>query len=241
MPFLIAFIVVVFAFIVWSRTNHGKGVLGELFVRVVIGRTKAGKKYVLNNVMIEQENGRTTQIDHVVIKKKGVFVIETKNRAGYIYGNENDREWTQVLSYGKVKNRFYSPVKQNNSHVYHLSKKVSKRARFYSIIVFLRANIRYVNAPGVCTISGLKRALRGGDDNLSVAQMEAIYNEIASENKSHKISTAQHVRNIKKTQRDIEHNICPRCGKKLVLRHGRYSDFMGCQGYPNCKFTKSVN
>lgn len=31
-------------------------------------------------------------------------------------------------------------------------------------------------------------------------------------------------------------NMCPQCGKHLVQRHGQYGDFMGCSGYPTCKF-----
>jgi hypothetical protein len=52
------------------------------------------------------------------------------------------------------------------------------------------------------------------------------------------IGTREHVENIRAMQRDIEDNICPRCGKKLVLRQGRSGEFYGCSGYPECKFTK---
>ena len=31
---------------------------------------------------------------------------------------------------------------------------------------------------------------------------------------------------------------CPRCGKTLISRHGKYGSFIGCSGYPNCKFSK---
>jgi len=33
---------------------------------------------------------------------------------------------------------------------------------------------------------------------------------------------------------------CPKCGKKLVLKEGRYGRFMACPGYPDCEFTRAL-
>lgn len=54
-------------------------------------------------------------IDHVVISKYGVFVIETKNYRGWIIGNEKSEYWTQVIY--KRKERLYNPIKQNYGHI----------------------------------------------------------------------------------------------------------------------------
>ncbi len=32
---------------------------------------------------------------------------------------------------------------------------------------------------------------------------------------------------------------CPRCGKPLVIRTGRFGKFVACSGYPDCKYTQS--
>ena len=48
----------------------------------------------------------------------------------------------------------------------------------------------------------------------------------------------EHIQNIHAMKQAVSNGICPRCGKKLVLRHGKYGSFMGCSGYPDCKFTK---
>lgn len=34
--------------------------------------------------------------------------------------------------------------------------------------------------------------------------------------------------------------ICPECGKKLVERSGKFGKFIGCSGFPKCRFTQSV-
>ena len=115
------FILLVVTFIL--RLPVVKGFWGELIVKIVIGKTseKIGKeKFVINNFLMQLDTGKTSQTDHIVINSNGVFVIETKNYSGRIYGNDTQKEWTQVLNYGKVKNKFYNPVKQNASHIYHL-------------------------------------------------------------------------------------------------------------------------
>ena len=98
-----------------------KGRVGELFVKLVVGKTKVNEQYVIHNLKLRIDTNKTSQIDHIVINRNGIFVIETKNYSGRIYGQESQQEWTQVLAYGKVKNRLYNPIKQNKSHVYHIS------------------------------------------------------------------------------------------------------------------------
>lgn len=34
--------------------------------------------------------------------------------------------------------------------------------------------------------------------------------------------------------------VCPRCGGKLVVRHGKYGTFMGCSNYPKCRYTREI-
>ena len=103
MPFLIALVFILVALTVFLRTPQGRGWLGELKVKLVIGRTKPDIKYVINNLTLRIGENKTSQIDHVVINEHGVFIIETKNYSGRIYGNETQLEWTQVLNYGNVK------------------------------------------------------------------------------------------------------------------------------------------
>lgn len=33
---------------------------------------------------------------------------------------------------------------------------------------------------------------------------------------------------------------CPKCGKDLLKRSGRFGDFVGCSGFPKCNFTCSL-
>jgi hypothetical protein len=70
--------------------------------------------HLLNHVTLRLENG-TTQIDHVLVSRFGIFVIETKDYKGWIFAGPRDRYWTQVLY--RAKFRFQNPLQQNHRHV----------------------------------------------------------------------------------------------------------------------------
>lgn len=220
-------------------TPQGKGWLGEFRIRKVLGKTNPGSKYIVNDLKLRISDDKTSQIDHIVINKRGVFVIETKNYSGRIYGRDDQREWVQVLNYGKVKNKFYNPLKQNNSHVYHISNILGNKYPVFSAVVFVKNNIRYIDSKDVYTIRGLRNFINSGNTKLSPDQMEDAYNKILSANDK-TITRSEHIKNIHLLQDNISNNICPRCGKKLVVRKGRNGSFMGCEGYPSCKFTKNI-
>jgi len=35
--------------------------------------------------------------------------------------------------------------------------------------------------------------------------------------------------------------LCAKCGKPMVVKRGRYGEFLACSGYPDCEFTQSIN
>ena len=239
MPFLIILFALIIIGLVFLKTPSGRGWLGEFWVKLVIGKTEPGTNYVINDCKIRVSEDKTTQIDHIVINTNGVFVIETKNYSGRIYGQESQQEWTQVLKYGKVKNKIYNPIKQNKTHVYNVSQVIGTTVPIFSAVVFVQGNVQYINAYGVYTLSGLKRLLKNGSAKLTEAQMEEIYTKLSAVN-DRTITKSEHIHNIYNLQNNLSNNICPRCGKKLVIRNGKNGSFMGCENYPKCKFTKNI-
>lgn len=69
---------------------------------------------VVNNVTLSID-GSTTQIDHVLICTKGVFVIETKHYNGWIYGDAKQKQWMQVFF--KKRSQFQNPIHQNYKYI----------------------------------------------------------------------------------------------------------------------------
>ena len=232
MPFLIIPIILIIILAVYLKRPETRGRRGENRVKWVIGETIENEQYVINDLIL-MNDGKTTQIDHMVINPRGVFVIETKNYSGEIYGNENQREWTQVLAYGNVKNKLYNPLKQNATHVYNVKKVVGKLP-VHSLVVFVQNNTHHIEADNVIPLSALRNYLQCGVNILSVKQMKTAYEALLSGKTE--ITTQEHVRNIREQQRNLERGICPRCGGNLVLRIGKYGEFWGCSNYPKCKF-----
>ena len=75
----------------------------------------------------------------LIIHPKGLFVIESKNYSGWIFGNEKQRQWTQTLpiSYGRShKEYFYNPILQNQTHIRALRLLINDNIPIYSIIAF---------------------------------------------------------------------------------------------------------
>lgn len=231
----IVILVVVIRFLKSPKT---KGAVGELRVKLSLGKDIPNEKYVINDLLLY--NGKKShQIDHIIIRKTGIFVIETKNYSGQIYGQDNQKEWTQVLAYGREKYRFYNPIFQNKTHIYALSKIVDRKDCFVSIIVFPEANLMTNFDAYVGSIPDMKRWLKLDREKiLSATEIEKIYNQLIDYKNNPRLTSEQHIGNIYEMRQDIENNICPRCGKKLVMRTGKYGSFYGCSGYPNCKFIK---
>ena len=98
-----------------SRRDYWYSNQGEALVRrVLVKHLPPESWHLLNNVTLQLEDG-TTQIDHVLVSRFGVFVIETKHYKGWIFGDEKSKQWTQVIF--KRKHRFQNPLHQNYKHL----------------------------------------------------------------------------------------------------------------------------
>ena len=93
------------------------------------------KGEILRNIYIPKDNGDTSEIDVLYITQKGIFVFESKNYSGWIFGDEDDYYWTVSLQNG-IKNKLYNPIKQNKTHMKWLGKYIGEDIPLFSIIVF---------------------------------------------------------------------------------------------------------
>ncbi len=144
------------------RSPKVKGRFGEAVVSVGALKRLDPKVYrVFNDIILPRPDGKgTTQIDHVVVSPFGIFVIETKNYAGWIFGDKDSRYWTQVI-YGK-KSRFQNPLHQNALHVHALAIATGlPRDCFHNLVYFAgEAILKTVLPPQVMTV-GLTSHIRG--------------------------------------------------------------------------------
>ena len=126
------------------------------------------------------------------------------------------------------------------THIYRLSKLIGRNNDLYSCVVFKQGNIEYIDAPvfGYYSLRGFINTMLN-NDSISNEDLDRYYN-IVYKYKENPIQTAkEHIKEIKDIRKNVDNNICPRCGSKLVLRDGKNGEFFGCSNYPKCKFTKT--
>jgi len=246
-PYVLYIVIIAFVLVsvatAFFKTPRGKGIMGEWIVDLSIGKSKPGYR-VVNNLMFN-DGQKSVQIDHIVVNDRGVFVIETKNYSGRIYGDEEGDNWTQVLAYGKVKNKLYNPINQNKGHIYSLKKSLISipNLLFHSIIVFTGASSLYLKTttPVVRPIA-LKNSFKkiGQDRALTAESIDDVYAKLVAMKSSNDVTLKEHIASIDARQQGIKENVCPRCGGKLVERKGKNGVFIGCSNYPKCTFIKKV-
>ena len=114
-----------------------KGIVGETVINVAMWlKLEKDVYHRLNNITLPLADGGSTQIDHVIVSRYGIFVIETKNYKGWIFGNEKQRQWTQVIMGRKYK--FQNPLRQNYLHIKTLSDLLElEMSYFHSMIAFI--------------------------------------------------------------------------------------------------------
>ncbi len=189
-------IVVIGAFIL--SFSKVKGFLGETSVRMLLLRLDTENYKVLNDILLRRKSGRTTQIDHIVVSRYGVFVIETKNYSGWIFGKEGDKYWMQTLN-KRTKNKFFNPIFQNKGHINALKEIVGYDIPFYSIVVFSSKATLKNKINGVVYTPQLIRAIKKYDKVVvSKDVVNRICSEIMRQNIEDKMVKKEHVRSVRR-------------------------------------------
>lgn len=95
-------------------------------------------KAIFHDLYLQKKNGEFSQIDIVVATPQGLLAVEVKDYSGWLFGNEKQRYWTQVLNYGKEKYCFYNPIMQNAGHIKALREQSEQFAHLpiYNIVLF---------------------------------------------------------------------------------------------------------
>lgn len=186
----------------WRQTSvhtHNKGEQGEAMLRQHTDLSLADKGYhALHDLLIPLYES-TTQIDHLYVSRYGIFVVETKNYAGWIYGDAEQKQWTQVLY--QQKRRFYNPLKQNETHIKALAYLLKlPMETFHSIVVFVgEAEFKTALPDNVlqgADISGYVHRFRRS--LLSQAQVDEIYATLSQ--KCYRATAAKKRRHVRDVQ-----------------------------------------
>jgi hypothetical protein len=224
-----------------------KGSFGEIKVSLRLKLLSKKKHIVLNDVLLRVGES-TTQIDHIVISKSGLFVIETKNYKGWIHGHENSDYWKQTIFTHKYS--FENPIKQNKVHVSALKRILSgyPQIRYFPLVVFSGgAVLKNVTHWSPVIYSNQLIAMvreQDSESNLTFDQMKRISDQLNKVRIRGWLESSKHVKRIKKKVRENREHLtsesCPKCGSYLVKRNGKSGEFLGCANFPRCRYTEKM-
>jgi hypothetical protein len=230
-----------------AKTPWFKGYFGELLVRLSAKFLLDPKEYrAIHNITLKTPDG-TTQIDHIFVSRFGIFVVETKNYSGWIFGEENQAMWTQKLF--KTTNKFQNPLRQNFKHIKALESLTSLPSEaFHSVIVFVGGSKFKTKMPQNVTYAGgyisyIKSKI---SPILSPSAVEAVYSAISTGRLAPSLSTnREHVANIQRRMNPDAPRLCPKCGASMVLRTVKSGDkagskFWGCSAFPKCRTIQNI-
>ncbi|WP_261133942.1 NERD domain-containing protein [Bacillus sp. Marseille-Q3570] len=229
-----------------SKLPALKGFIGEFWIRIYLRKLDKTKYSVFHNIILPTEDNKTTQIDHIIISIYGIFVIETKNYKGWIFGDEKSRQWTQVIY--KNKQRFQNPIHQNFGHIETLKSILGNDdVPYYSVIAFSsstslkKIDIYFEHINVIYDNQVLILLNNYHQQRLTLENVEQLSHLLESKALKGKDAHKQHIESVKQTQLIKRHivkfNRCPKCGGQLKERNGKYGLFKGCSNYPKCRYT----
>ncbi len=220
------------------------GAEGERRVNSTLRKKLDEQDYILLEDLTLPTAEGTTQVDHVVLSRYGIFVIETKNMSGWIFGSKNQARWTQVMR--RHKSQFQNPLRQNYHHVKVIQDLLSiKLNQLENLVAFVGSaepktemphNVFWSRGDLFKYITSRKTVqfsdgeLRDFAHKLQCCALEA--------NKETRRAHVQHVRE-KATRKEAGITKCPRCRSKMIERTNRKTGqiFYGCSRYPKCRGT----
>ena len=196
------YLIPIFIIICIIKSSWFKGFIGEQIVNLSIKLLLDGKVYTLiKNVTLPIEDG-TTQIDHILVSKFGIFVIETKNMKGWIFGSKHQKQWTQQIF--KHRNKFQNPLHQNYKHTLALAACLNTEdSKIFSVITFVGdSQFKTVMPENVTSASGLIRYIKSKQSILlSDSEQRDLINKIGTGRLKPSMKThRKHVQHVKEIQ-----------------------------------------
>ncbi len=170
------------------------------------------KGKILRNVYIPKEDGQTSEIDVLFITQKGIFVFESKNYSGWIFGDEKGLKWTVTLP-NRQKHSFYNPILQNRTHLKWLGKYIGESIPLFSIIVFSeRCELKKISveSPDVRVIKRdktyvtVREIWEKAADVLPEEAIDELYEKLKNLTNVDKAAKTAHIENIEKRYKKTE-------------------------------------
>lgn len=195
---IIIFIVIVFLNLIYKHffKKKIKGILGEHKVSKFLKKQEG----ILYNNLCFKTKYTTCQIDHILMTKKGIFVIETKNYSGTINNaSEYKEKWNHFV--GHQINKVDSPYLQNEVHIKRL-KEIFGNLHFFNFVVFTKPFFDLRTTSGkILKFRNFKKTIKKSykelPDLYNIKQLNSFKNTLDNYLKENSISITEHIKNIR--------------------------------------------
>ncbi len=233
---------------IWFNAPQRVGARGERWVANALRNGLPPDYCVINDVYLPLPDGTTTQLDHIVVSRYGVFVIETKTYSGWIFGDAQSSQWTQTIY--RKKSRFQNPLRQNFRHKCALADCLGIPRDYFKDIVVFNGDCHFKTEmpPEVMRRGALASYIKSFTvPILKDKEVEDIASAISEwatsvgdEQKKRHVSNL-HARHAAVASGESA-PLCPYCGVQMILRVNRKTGekFYGCSGYPKCRGMRKV-
>jgi restriction system protein len=195
-----------------------------------------------HDVIIPSKNG-TTQIDHILVSPFGIFIVETKNKKGWIFGSGDQSNWTQSI-YGNNYS-FQNPLRQAFRQKKVLSEYLELNESTIHTVVFFVGDCKFkTRLPDNVMNSRFGKYIKKFQERiLATHEIYRIIGKLERHVSESSLTTRDHIRSLHERHRST--TVCPKCGSNLVERTVRKglnagSKFLGCENYPRCRFTRNA-
>ena len=221
----------------YYSATHDTGRYGEYLIYKKLKEFEQQGAKFLFNIYVPKKDEETTEIDVLMISHKGLFVFESKNYSGWIFGSDNKRYWYQILPSGRRKSRkekFYNPIFQNNTHIKYLKSLIGENFPFYSIITFSerctlkdinlhKSNVSVINRYQV--FSTVASIYNNTEDLLTDMQVEEIYNTLYPHSQVDENIKQKHIDVINNSLNENNNaEICVAASENEVINKGEVNE-----------------
>lgn len=218
------------------------GKQGESKTKRDIWFSLSSKSYEIFHDLIVPSKSGTTQIDHLIVSPFGIFIVETKNLTGWIFGSEKQPKWTQSL-YGD-KHSFQNPLRQTYRQKKILAQYLDIPEGYIHTVIYFVGDCTFkTNLPSNVIDGGLGRYIKSFDvPILNYSELEIITSKVRNLKANSTLTDKSHIQSLHERHNSDE--VCPKCGSNLVERVAKKgtragSTFLGCSSFPKCRYTKN--
>ena len=189
------------------------------------------KSYIVLNDVNINSSRKEYIFDTIIISKYGIFIVKYVDYDSKIYGDDRELQWIQLKNNKKI--YFDNPVRDLHSNVRVISELLDLNEKYFiPILCFTKeATLSLDIKDKVTQVEFLDDVIKTYKKEIIKYGLLEIKDRIINGNTVNASTKVVEKESIDK---------CPRCGNKLIVRNGKYGDFLGCSNYPDCKYTREL-